>query len=192
MTFREVLKCSELWTGELRSVLVDGEKVLLLRTDAGVFAYEDRCAHLGVALSEGTLEGRTLTCRAHHYTYDAETGRGDNPRNVCLAAFPVRIEGDAICVDVTPARAVGPVLCNNALGQAVARALIEQNPGIEVIDRGAYLRVVGRGRCELSSEGVEQQTGARFELPGDLEGVMPSFEGHLRIEAGSASWSDPP
>jgi len=192
MTFREVLSCSELWTGELRGVLVDGAKVLLLRTDAGVFAYEDRCAHLGVPLSLGTLEGRTLTCHAHHYTYDAETGLGSNPKNVCLAAFPVRIEGDAICVDVAPARAVGPVLCNNPLGQAVARALVQMNPGVEIIDRGAYLRVVGRGRCELRSEMVEQQLGGRFELPGDLESVMPAFEGQLRIEGESASWSDPP
>lgn len=190
MTFREVLPCSELWTGEVRAVQVDGAKVLLLRTDAGVFAYEDSCAHLGVPLSEGTLEGRILTCRAHHYTYDAETGRGDNPRNVCLTAFPVRIKGDNICVDVTPARAVGPVLCNNALGQAVARALVEENPDIDVIDRGAYLRVVARGRCELRSEIVERQLGARFVLPGDLESVMPAFEGQLRIEGERVSWSD--
>jgi toluene monooxygenase system ferredoxin subunit len=190
MTFREVLKSSELWTGELRALQVDGQRIVLLRTDAGVFAYEDRCAHLGVPLSEGTLEGCTLTCRAHHYTYDAETGRGENPRNVRLQSFPVRVEAGAIYVDASPARSVGPVLSNSRLGQAIVRALRAQNPGIEVIDRGAYLRVLARGRCELSSELVRQQTGARFELPGDLESVMPSFEGHLRIDAESASWSD--
>jgi hypothetical protein len=155
-----------------------------------VFAYEDRCAHLGVALSEGTLHGRTLTCRAHQYTYDAETGRGENPRNVCLQSFPLRIAAGAICVDVSRAHAVGPVLRNNALGQAIVRALRQQNPDIEVLDRGAYLRVLAPGHCELKSALVREQTGAPFELPQDLESVMPSFEGRLRIEGESASWSD--
>jgi toluene monooxygenase system ferredoxin subunit len=192
MTFREVMKSGELWSGELRALELDGTKVLLLRTDAGIFAYEDRCVHLGVPLSEGSLRGRTLTCRAHHYTYDAETGRGENPRNTCLQSFPVRVEAGAICVDVSPVRSVGPVLCNNGLGQAIVRALREQNPEIEVLDRGAYLRVLARGHCELRSELVRQQAGAEFELPNDLESVMPAFDGYLRIDGESASWSDRP
>ena len=59
-----------------------------------------------------------------------------------------------------------------------------------LLDRGAYLRVLAPGRCELHSALVREQTGAAFELPKDLESVMPAFEGYLRIDGESASWSD--
>jgi toluene monooxygenase system ferredoxin subunit len=65
-----------------------------------VHAYLDRCAHLGVALSEGTLEGGVLTCSAHHWQYDAATGRGINPDTACLVRFPVTITDGDVYVEV--------------------------------------------------------------------------------------------
>ncbi len=90
------LRADELWIGEMRGVLVDGRRVLVLRLEEGVFAYEDRCAHLGVPLSEGTLEAGVLTCRAHHFQYDARTGAGINPRDVRLATVPLRVDAGLI------------------------------------------------------------------------------------------------
>jgi toluene monooxygenase system ferredoxin subunit len=100
MSFRRVMPLGELWRGEMIARVVDGKKVLLLRVEDEVFAYEDRCAHLGVALSEGRLEGTTITCSAHHYQYDALSGRGVNPRDVCLKPFAVKLEAGDIFVDV--------------------------------------------------------------------------------------------
>lgn len=99
MPFERVAAVDQLWDGEMMSCSAGGRKVLLLRIGDAVRAYEDRCAHLGVALSDGQLEGRVLTCSAHHYQYDALTGCGINPRAVCLASFPVRVESGAIWVD---------------------------------------------------------------------------------------------
>lgn len=90
----------ELWDGEMRGCTVRGAKVLLVKLDGAVHAYPDRCVHLGVALSEGTLEDGVITCSAHHYQYDARTGQGVNPRAVCLKRLPVRVEGGEIEVDV--------------------------------------------------------------------------------------------
>jgi toluene monooxygenase system ferredoxin subunit len=95
MAFVRVAALEELWTGEPAS----RQGVLLLRRGDTVLAYEDRCAHLGVALSEGRLEGDTLTCSAHEWTYDVRTGRGINPASACLKAFPVRIEDGQVWVD---------------------------------------------------------------------------------------------
>jgi toluene monooxygenase system ferredoxin subunit len=99
MAFERVLEESELWTGEMRGVEVRGRRVLLLRTDDGVFAYEDRCAHLGVPLSAGKLEGSVITCSAHHYQYDARTGRGVNPTNIALRPYALRIHDAVIELD---------------------------------------------------------------------------------------------
>lgn len=100
MAFRRVMASDELWDGEMQSCTVAGVRVLLLRLGERVRAYEDRCAHLGVPLSEGTLRGSVLTCSAHHYEYDALTGCGINPCTVKLVEFPLRIEDGAICIEV--------------------------------------------------------------------------------------------
>jgi toluene monooxygenase system ferredoxin subunit len=95
---------NELWIGEMRGLVVAGRRVLLLRTERAICAYEDRCAHLGVPLSDGKLEKGVITCRVHHYEYDAETGQGINPENVALRVLPVCVVGTDIAVDVEGAR----------------------------------------------------------------------------------------
>jgi nitrite reductase/ring-hydroxylating ferredoxin subunit len=90
MAETDLMAAADLWIGEMRRFEVAGTPVLLVRVELGVFAYEDRCAHLGVALSEGVLEGCTLTCKAHHYQYDVRTGLGLNPVGSSLRPLTVR------------------------------------------------------------------------------------------------------
>jgi len=107
VSFVDALPESELWIGELRPVRLSCGRVLLVRTEAGVFAYEDRCPHLGLPLSSGTLEGDTLTCAAHHFQFDANTGQGKNPSCLRLRAYPVACEAGVIRVDVESAYSRG-------------------------------------------------------------------------------------
>lgn len=100
MTLCRALDAGELWIGEMRGLSLNGRRVLVVRTDEGYSAFEDRCAHLGVRLSEGALSGSVLTCRAHHYQYDARSGQGINPKCVRLPRFPVEVNADAVLVDV--------------------------------------------------------------------------------------------
>lgn len=102
MVLSRAAASADLWEGEMRGVVIDGKKVLLVRIGGQVRAYEDRCAHLGVALSEGSLEGAVLTCRAHQYEYDVRSGAGVNPRSVKLRAYPVEERDGDILVEVTP------------------------------------------------------------------------------------------
>jgi hypothetical protein len=85
----------------------------------------------------------------------------------------------------------GPVLVRGALSQAVLAALRERNPGLTTIDRGAYLRLQVPGRCVLQRSAVERHLGAPFRLPADLEGIMPSFKGKLRMSEDEAVWEEP-
>ncbi|MBX3159446.1 MAG: Rieske 2Fe-2S domain-containing protein [Deltaproteobacteria bacterium] len=99
MAFHRVTALADLWSGDLLAARVAGVAVLVLRVGDTVRAYEDRCAHLGVALSAGTLADNVLTCSAHHWQYDASTGRGLNPATACLRAFAVEIRDGAVYVD---------------------------------------------------------------------------------------------
>lgn len=100
MTFVRIASVDDLWSGEMRGYVVRGKKVLLVRLEDSICAYEDRCAHLGVLLSKGSLEGRVLTCSAHHWQYDVCTGAGVNPAAARLTAVPVEVIGREIAVDV--------------------------------------------------------------------------------------------
>jgi MmoB/DmpM family protein len=84
---------------------------------------------------------------------------------------------------------VGPVLRASELGRAVVSAILELNPGAEIIDRGAYYRVLVAGRCSLTRQAVERIIGSAFVLPGDLERLMPSFAGRLSVGASEVHWT---
>ena len=204
MSFRRAAASDDLWVGDMKGVVVDGVPVVLVGLADGVRAYEDRCLHKGVALSKGRLEGVRLTCAVHAWEYDAATGRGLNPDRVCLRAFPVRVVGADIEVDVgagaeirasaPTARAaggdddVGPVLQAGPLGAAIVEAIRALNAEARVLDRGAYLRVLCRGRCVVTRAAIEERTGAPFRLPADLELVMSSFKGRFAVSDDEARW----
>lgn len=100
MTFRPALRAEELWIGEMAGVKVDGRPVLLVNIEGTVCAYEDRCLHRALPLSQGKLAGNRLVCAAHEWTYDAATGCGINPAGVALRRYDVRIVAGQIEIGV--------------------------------------------------------------------------------------------
>ena len=100
MAFTPVLAAAELWDGDMTTVSIGGRSVLLVRLNDTVYAYDNRCAHLGVALSEGRLDGHVLTCFAHQWQYDVRSGCGVNPASAHLRRFPVKIETGQVLVDI--------------------------------------------------------------------------------------------
>lgn len=99
MSFCPAAALDDLWSGEMCGVVVGGHRILLVHLDGQVRAFADRCAHQGVPISEGRLEGREIVCRAHEWRYDALTGVGKNPAGARLKPLPVRLEGGRILVD---------------------------------------------------------------------------------------------
>ena len=88
----------DVWEGEMCAVSLGAVDVLLCNIDGQVHAYQNRCPHLANRLSEGELRENFLTCAAHEWVFDAQTGNGVNPEDACLQRFPVRIDGDRIWV----------------------------------------------------------------------------------------------
>ena len=99
---------AELWIGEMRGVVVQGERLLVVRHEHGVCVYRDRCPHQGHPLSEGTLADGVLTCRLHRHTFDAVTGDGLNPLRPCLTIVPAHVDGGRVLVEVPASRRAAP------------------------------------------------------------------------------------
>jgi toluene monooxygenase system ferredoxin subunit len=98
LTWTPVMDFDELWEGDLTGVQVNRTNVLLLNVDGEVRAYLNRCPHQAWPLEEGDLDGRELTCANHHWVFDAVSGKGINPEDCELTAFPVKIEDGTIWV----------------------------------------------------------------------------------------------
>ncbi len=83
----------------------------------------------------------------------------------------------------------GPDLFADAVGFAVIDALREDNPELEVRDWGAFVRASAPARCVLRRATVERRLGEPFQLPGDLERIMPSCRGRISIGEDEVVWA---
>jgi toluene monooxygenase system ferredoxin subunit len=201
VSFRPVARRDDLWEGEMAGVQVGRLPVLLVNIAGTVYAYEDKCPHRGIPLSRGRLQDGAIVCGAHDWTYDACTGQGINPRSVALCPLEVSVEGEEIRVKIVEAEEergrggelverVGPVLEAGPAADAVVAAIRFLNEDVQVLDRGAYLRVLVPGACLVTRAAIEAELRTPFRFPGDLERVMPSFKGKLTVTEDEARWQE--
>ncbi len=98
---RPVARRSDVAPGTTRRVLVNGVEVLLCNVDGTIYAVEDVCTHDGAPLDQGELEGSCIVCPRHGARFDVTSGAALTlPAVLPLPTYPVRIEGDAVYVDV--------------------------------------------------------------------------------------------
>jgi toluene monooxygenase system protein D len=72
---------------------------------------------------------------------------------------------------------------------AVVRAIVEDNPEreIEVIDRGAYIRVQAERRLRVSRESIERHVGRPYQMR-ELEQILASFAGRISTSSDEVVW----
>jgi nitrite reductase/ring-hydroxylating ferredoxin subunit len=96
-----LLPLDELPDGQVVEV-VAGDRTLALANAGGkVYAIDGTCAHAGGPLGDGTLEGCTLTCPWHGWSYDLQTGQSSVDPSVRLKTYPVKVVDGAVWLDPT-------------------------------------------------------------------------------------------
>jgi toluene monooxygenase system protein D len=86
--------------------------------------------------------------------------------------------------------AVGPVLRMSEDIDAIIAAIEEDNPGttIEVIDRGAYVRIQAERRMKVTRASIERNIGRTFEMR-EFEPMMSAFAGRIETTSDAILWS---
>lgn len=99
-SFTPVCRLDDLPPGSIREHRpADGSARIALANVAGeVFAFEDRCPHLGAPLSRGEVRGRTLVCPWHAWMIDVPTGRVKGGRGASVRSCPVRVHDGEVGV----------------------------------------------------------------------------------------------
>ncbi|HVT68285.1 MAG TPA: MmoB/DmpM family protein [Trebonia sp.] len=84
---------------------------------------------------------------------------------------------------------VGPVLRMGDEVEQVIAALEDDNPGteIEVIDRGAYVRVQGEDELTLTADTLRRYLGPEFEIR-SIGTMMSAFSGRVVTTSDAITW----
>ena len=90
-------KASEIASGQMTGVDLQGVRVAIARVEGAFYAFSDICTHLGCSLSEGKLEGMVLTCPCHGSQFDIASGHVlTGPAVQRIRTYQVQIEGDEL------------------------------------------------------------------------------------------------
>ena len=94
-------KTSDIPSGKMSMVSTDGKDILVTNVDGNYYAMDDTCTHAGASLSEGSLDGSTVTCPWHGSTWDCKTGKliafGAQLKD--LSSYKVTVESDNVFVE---------------------------------------------------------------------------------------------
>ena len=99
--FVKVAKSDEIAPGQGKMIEVGGKKIALFNVEGSFYAIDDTCTHRGGPLSEGSLDGKEVTCPWHGAIYDVITGEVlSPPAPKGVARYNARVEGTDIAVEV--------------------------------------------------------------------------------------------
>jgi len=96
----KVADAQEIEDGKAKIVRVEGLTLAIFRVKDEFFALENSCLHRGVPLGEGELEGYTVTCPWHGWTYDVRTGSFEVIPPLRVRTYPARREGESVVIEL--------------------------------------------------------------------------------------------
>jgi NADPH-dependent 2,4-dienoyl-CoA reductase/sulfur reductase-like enzyme/nitrite reductase/ring-hydroxylating ferredoxin subunit len=101
MNYKEHIAANvnELKNGEMKTVTLDGNEVLLSKIDEHFYALGAHCTHYGALLSDGVINGDRIVCPWHHACFNAKTGDNlEPPANDSLPRYETKIDGENVII----------------------------------------------------------------------------------------------
>ena len=101
--FVRVMATSELPPGDMKFVVINRQRVLVVNVGGVFYALSDICGHAGAPLSAGNLTGYVVECPLHYACFDARTGKLiTGPVSADVPSYEVRVEADTVYVKPPP------------------------------------------------------------------------------------------
>ncbi len=103
MGFVKVAQVEQIPVGTMKSITVKGVPILVANVAGNFYAISNQCTHAGVGLSQGTLEGKIVTCPRQGSQFDVTSGaRLRGPAMRSAKVYAVKIEDKNIKVNIVP------------------------------------------------------------------------------------------
>jgi nitrite reductase (NADH) small subunit len=87
----EAPEAATLAAGKGVTVLANGRRIAVLRTESGWRAIDDTCPHRGGPLGSGWIEGDKVYCPLHGWSFNTRTGACEERPQKPLRTYPVEI-----------------------------------------------------------------------------------------------------
>lgn len=101
MAWHSVAKTSDVTEGEVIGVEIEGTPIAIYNLDGEFFATHNVCTHAFALLSDGYVDDGKIECPLHQGIFDIRSGKAEEgPVDEDLQTFPVKVEGDALLVEV--------------------------------------------------------------------------------------------
>jgi len=99
--FVKVAEAHEIPKNKMQVFKVEDHEILVVNVEGELYAFENRCPHMGYPLYFGSLKGTVLTCGFHYEKFDVTTGKSlgsvtDKP----LKRFNVKIRNSLVQVEL--------------------------------------------------------------------------------------------
>lgn len=99
--FTSVGRAEDVPEGELRSFQIGGEDIAVANVDGAFHAFGNVCTHKQCQLSEGDLDGTTVTCPCHGSQFDVTTGNVLNgPATLPVDSYDVSQEDGELRIGI--------------------------------------------------------------------------------------------
>jgi len=98
--YRRVCGTTDIGSGTVTAVDVDGLGILIVNVDGEFLAVSNQCGESPLPLQFSTLHGAELRCSWHGCRYDVRSGQRLDGGPERLTVFPVSVEGDEVRVAV--------------------------------------------------------------------------------------------
>ncbi|MGB9853745.1 MAG: Rieske (2Fe-2S) protein [Candidatus Bathyarchaeales archaeon] len=99
--YLKVAKITDFPPNGMKLVKVDGLEILLIRVEDEIYAFNNRCPHMGFSLFLGSLNGKILRCGFHYAEFDVTNGKPLNRvTEKSLRKIAVRMVNSEIFVEV--------------------------------------------------------------------------------------------
>lgn len=95
-----VAKISEVPNFGKKVVSIAGREILLVNVKGSIYAVENECPHQGSPMNAAIVKDGYISCPRHGYRFSLTDGSCAEHPECTLATFPVRLDGDAISIDL--------------------------------------------------------------------------------------------
>jgi 3-phenylpropionate/trans-cinnamate dioxygenase ferredoxin subunit len=101
MTWQLVTTCAKVSPDSPVAFSAGDKSVAIFKVQDAFYATENICPHAYALLTDGFVEGDTVECPLHGAVFHIPTGRCmAAPAESDLKTYPIKVEGDAIYVDL--------------------------------------------------------------------------------------------
>jgi 3-phenylpropionate/trans-cinnamate dioxygenase ferredoxin component len=99
--FVKAIAAAELPPGNGTELVVSGKAVALFNVDGNFYALSNTCLHRGGPLGQGFVEGDTVMCPWHAWTFNLKTGENVVNGELKVPRYEVKVEDGQVFVKVS-------------------------------------------------------------------------------------------